>query len=185
MPRVLSGTVPSAAVLNTLAAEIDRLSVACKVVRTAALAGIPANTDLAVNWQAIEFDTLGTMWDPAFPNFVTIQLDGTYQMTLQQRWGITGGSSVGQRAGKIMLNGTSVFANSLASDKRAASIVTGTEGVTLSMTAVARLVAGDKIYCNYWSSQATVPATTPTITGLNPDYGGTWLSVARQSPSAL
>lgn len=179
MPRATSGTTPSATAFNTIAQEIDNLGVACKVLRTSTQTAIAASTDLIVNWQAVSFDTRGDMWDPAFPNYVTIQVPGTYTLTLQERFGVTGGSAVGQRAGKIMLNGTSVFANSLCSDKRAGSTTAGTEGTTLLMTAVARLYTGDQIYCNYWSSH------TGTITALGTDFGGSYLSVSRMAPIAL
>jgi hypothetical protein len=186
MPRAVSGTVPSAAAFNALATEVDNLGISCEVRRTSSLAS-PANTDLVVPWQEAVIDTLAfseqPMWDPAFPTFLTIHVDGTYTMTLQQRWPATGGSAVGQRACKIMLNGTSVFANSIASDKLAGS-TTG-EGITLSTTRPYRLLVGDLIYCNYWSSHVTVPATTPTITALATDYGGTFLSVSRMGPLAL
>jgi hypothetical protein len=179
MPRVTSGTVPSASAFNQVAMEIDNLGVSCKVVRTSSQTAIPASTDLVVNWQAASFDTRGDMWDPAFPSYVTIQVPGTYTLTLQERFGVTGGSAVGQRAGKIMLNGTSVFANSLCSDKRAGNTDAGTEGTNLLMTAVARLYNGDQIYCNYWSSHSG------TITALGTDYGGSWLSVSRIAPIAI
>lgn len=181
MPRVVSGTVPSASAFNTVAQEIDNLGVACKVTRTTAQTGMPANADLTVNWQSASFDTRGDMFDPAFPNYITIQIPGTYTLTLQERFGVTGGSATGQRAGKIMLNGTSVFANSIASDKRAGNTDAGTEGTTLLMTSVARLYTGDQIYCNYWSSHTG----GGTITVLGTDYGGTYLSASRTAPIAL
>lgn len=183
MPRVTSGTVPSSAAFNAVAEEIDNLGVACKVVRTSAQTGIAGTTDLVVVWQASVFDTRGDMWDPAFPTYITIQVPGTYVLVLQERFGITGGSNVGQRAGKIMLNGTSVFANSLASDKRAGNTDAGSEGTTLLMTAVARLYTGDQIYCNYWSSHSAQGGST--ISALGTDYGGTYVSVARLAPIAI
>lgn len=181
MPRVVSGTVPSAAAFNALAREIDNLGVACKVRRTAAQTGIPGTTDLVVTWQAATYDSRGDMWDPAFPTFITVQVPGTYVCLLQERFAASGGSATGQRAAKIMINGTSVFANSISSDKRAGS--TTDEGVTLLMVGTARLYAGDTVYANYWSSHSAQGGST--ISGLNTDYGGTVLSVARMAPIAI
>jgi hypothetical protein len=176
MPRVTSGTVPSASVFNTLAQEVDDLGVACCVTLTGASFSIPAWTDAVVHWQATTFDTRGDMWDPAYPSYVRIRVPGTYTITLQERWGVEGGS-VGQRAGKIMLNGTSVFANSIASDKKAASA--DGEGTTVSMTAIARLTVGDLLYANYWHS------SSGPIRGLHRDFGGTYMAVSRMSPIAI
>lgn len=174
MPRVVSGTAPSATVFNTLAAEVDALGAGCTVRRTSTQTGILTGTDFVVSWQALTFDTIGGMWSASTPTAVTIVIPGVYACTLQERWSPSGGNGTGQRAGKIMLNGSSVFNNSQASDKRAAD---GTaEGVTLSMTTVLRLVAGDQLYCNYWQSSGS------TISGLHTDYGGTFFSVNRMGP---
>lgn len=178
MPRVVSGTAPSATVFNTLAAEIDNLGVRCKVYRTSSLSGIVTTTDLIVPWQAVQYDTFAAtstpMWSSATPNYVTIQAGGVYDLAMQERWSPTGGNGTGQRAGKIMVNGSSVFANSVCSDKRAADA--SNEGVTVQTHAVVPLPAGTLIYTNFWQSSGS------TITGLHTDYGGTWLSVKRLGP---
>lgn len=177
MPRVTSGTAPSATVFNTLADEIDSLGAGCQVRRTTAYTGMQNATDLIVPWQAVTYDTIGGMWSPATPNYVRVTVAGVYSVTLQERFAaVTTGSpyTAGQRAGKIMLNGSSVFANSQASDKRGADVVA--EGVTLSMTAVLRLNVDDLIYANFWQSSGG------TITALQVDYGGTFLSLNRMGP---
>lgn len=171
MPRVVSGTAPSAAVFNTLAQEVDDLGAGCKVVRTTATT-VPA-ADSVITWQSAEYDLATPMWSSAIPQMVTCRSSGVYQVTLQIRFGPGDGDGEA-RAGKIMLNGTSVFTNSQASDKRVSSS-TG-EGITLSMTAVIRLGLNDKLYANVWQNSGV------TITGHQADYGGSFMTVNRIGP---
>lgn len=172
MPRVISGTAPSAGVFNTLAAEVDALGAGCKVRRTSTIS-LVNNTDILLNWQSVEYDTVGDMWDPANPGVITCRFAGVYSVTLQERMSADGGAT-GQRAGKIMLNGTNVFADSQASDKRTASNIG--EGITLSMTAVVRMAIGDLLFASVWqSSGGTIPA-------LQQDFGGTFMTVNRMGP---
>lgn len=178
MPRFLDGTVPSANSFNQLAQAIDDQGIACVVRRSTSLPGIPANTDSIVSWQVEDLDNGPSgMWDPASPTFMTVRVAGTWSVTLQERWNFaTTGSpyNTGQRAGKILVNGTSVFSAARASDKKAWSV--DGEGVTLSMTHPAlQLYPGDRIYANYWHS------ASGAITGLNVDYGGTYMAAVRQS----
>lgn len=178
MPRVLSGTAMSASAFNTLAEEIDNLGIACVVRVLTPLTNVSATTDRVVSWESLDMDTYGGMWSNVNPTFVQIPVDGTYTCTHQSRWGyLSGGSpyNTGQRAGKIMVNGTSVFSNSVASDKKAGS--TDGEGVTLSMTATIRLHVGDKVYANYWHSAAGNLSQVHENS-----YGGSYLSVVRQGP---
>lgn len=178
MPRVLSGTAYSAAAHNTLADEIDNLGIACVVRVLTPLANVSPVTDRVISWASLDVDTYGGMWSPVNPNFIEIQVDGVYTCTLQERWGyaVVGAPyTVGQRAGKIMVNGTSTFSNSIASDKKAGSA--DGEGVTLSMTATVRLHVGDKLYANYWHS-----ANGNLNQVFENNFGGTNMSVVRQGP---
>lgn len=178
MPRVLSGTPYSAAAHNALADEIDNLGIACVVRVSTPLTNISAFVDRVVPWTTLDVDTYGGMWSNINPTFIEIPVDGTYTVTHQSRWGyLSGGSpyNTGQRAGKILLNGTSVFSNSVASDKKAGS--TDGEGTTLSMTATIRLHVNDKIYANYWHSAAGNLSQVHENS-----FGGSYLSVVRQGP---
>lgn len=178
MPRVLSGTPMSASAFNTIAQEIDNLGIACVVRMATALAAVPPNIDFVVSWTALDVDTYGGMWSNVNPTFVQIPVDGTYTCTHQQRWGYLATGTpynTGTRSGKIMVNGTSVFANAVATDKAIAS--TDGEGVTLSMTNTLRLHVGDKIYCDYRHSAAGNLSQVHENT-----HGGSFLSVVRQGP---
>lgn len=171
MPRVISGTAPSAGVFNTLAAEVDSLGAGCKVLRTST-ATLVNNTDLLIAWQALEYDTGGGMWDIANSGVITCRQAGVYSVTLQVRFGAT--SAVGQRAIKILLNGTSVFTNAQASDKRAAS--NSGEGTTCSATAMVRMGVGDLLFASAWQNSAS------SITALYQDFGNTFMTVNRMGP---
>lgn len=172
MPRVISGTAPSAGVFNTLASEVDALGGGCKVVRSTT-STLVTTTDLLIGWGTLEYDTVGGMWSAANNGVIVCQIAGVYSITLQVRFG-PGGGATGQRAIKIMLNGTSVFNNAQASDKRAASNIG--EGISCSATATVRMAASDQLFASAWQNSGS------TITALNQDFGGTFMTVNRLGP---
>jgi hypothetical protein len=177
LPRFSDGDyVDVSGRLNAIAEEIDHLGVCCVVARTSH-GTLPNVTDVTFQWQVALMDTYGGMWDESDPYAVTIRVPGVYSLILQERFGHPHQNppySVGQRAGKLMLNGTSVFTHSIASDKKGASIEG--EGVTLAMSTTVPLNVGDRLYCNIWQSSGA------TIDCIQTDYGGTYLAAARVGP---
>ncbi|WP_433024699.1 hypothetical protein [Actinomycetospora sp. CA-053990] len=166
--------------LNALRNEIERVVIATfsdntrtnkplfKVRRTSNQS-ITQNTDTLVVWQTYSEDPDG-MWDPAVPNRVTSKRAGVWLLMAQERYPL---SASGDRAGKIMWNGTSVFDNSIASYKGAAR--NDGEGTTLSLGCIKRLGVGDAIYLNTWQSSSTAQNLTSGAAE-DDDFGGTWLS---------
>lgn len=180
LPQAYRGSPFSAATFNATRREVELQGLSCSVRRTASAAAIPPNTDLIVNWQVEDWDTLGGgMFDPVYANYILITSAGIYLLDAQVRWDLVSVDSpynTGDRAAKILVNSTNVFstdplAGPVASDKKAWSTVG--EGVTLSMSRIWRCFPGDRIYLNYWHSAVAA------INGLHLNYGGTYLSAAR------
>jgi hypothetical protein len=175
MPRFFRGGTASAAALNAIAEEVDLQGLACKV-RTTATSVLAPNTDYYITWHVEDYDTYGGgMWAAPANHYVQIRANGTYLLKAQLRFPVF---TSGECAGKILVNTTNVFSTDpvngpRTSDKRPFS--TSGEGVTLGMSTVEQLYAGDRIYTNVWHSSAG------SVTALRQDYGGSYLSVSRLS----
>lgn len=86
------------------------------------------------------------MWVGSLNQFV-VNTPGWYRISLQIHYGA---EANGYRAARILINGTSPFANAIASDVRAAE--TTNEGCVLFTSAVAHLNTGANIYASTWQN---------------------------------
>lgn len=179
VPRVANGQFDGVShFMNSMAQEIDNMSIACKVRRTTDGIPIEPNTNYRISWESVEVDTFGGMWTPSDPDVLTIRHNGIYSLVLQVRW--SRGSSTsppytdGFRSCYLLLNSVVPPSGVLTSDRKPAS-VTG-EGVTLSCSTTATMLDGHKLYVGVSHS------ATATLDALHADFGGVYLAVNRIGP---
>lgn len=133
---------------------------ACRAVLSASLA-IPSGDSYAPGTWIVREDPLG-WFTAAAPSYITIPVDGFYQLTYHSATGGLGSGAVG--ASKILRNGTSPIGTyAIASDLRVSS---GTsEGVVQNcFRARVQLALGDKIY---WSNYASASGAQLFASQLN------------------
>lgn len=184
LTRSAAYTPLPAARLNAYANEIERLASGLfgnltrtsrpvfKVERTSNLA-IATGTDTTVTWQS-EVNDPDNMWDPGVPKRININQAGDWLLICQERYLA---STAGSRAGKIMVDGENVFANSVASAKSPAQ--NDGEGITMQIATFARLAQGQGLYVNTWQSSGAnqdLIYKGHLITGTNFGFGGTWFA---------
>lgn len=130
--------------------------------------GVANANDVVMPFTASTVDTDG-MWSALSPNQLTVQTPGTWRIILQMHWDTT---NPGQRACKIMVNGSNPNLNALATDSRQG---VGGIGCLLACEAFAHLDYGSTIYANaYQTSGATQ--------FLIPDNGGSFMSAQWIAP---
>ncbi len=184
LTRSTAYTPLPAARLNEYATEIERVVTGTfgdltrtarpifKVERTSLLS-VVSGIDTVVPWQSPVADS-DAMWSAGTPTAVVAKKAGVWFLLHQQRWPI---HATGSRTGKIMINGTNVFANGIASSKLPSQ--NDGEGTTVQISALAVLGAGDIIYQNAWQSAGVnqdLIHRTHSVGGVISGFGGTYLS---------
>lgn len=125
--------------------------------------GVAGSNDVVVPFTTGAVDT-DNMYSSLTPTQLTIQTPGWYRIILQQHWDVNGS---GQRACKIMVNGTNPSINAIASDSRAPGI--GGIGNMLCCEAFAHLSYGSTIYANAYQNSGSVQ-------NLQAGYSGSFMS---------
>ena len=125
--------------------------------------GVANGNDVVVPFTTGAVDT-DNMYSSLTPTQLTVQTSGWYRIILQQHWDVNG---AGQRACKIMVNGTNPSINAIASDSRAPGI--GGIGNMLCCEGFAHLTYGSTIYANAYQSSG---GTQTLQTG----YSGSFMS---------
>lgn len=175
LTRFSAFTKAQAAVLNAALDEIERVTGAVfgnltndgrplVAVRRTTTFSLANATDSVVTWQVADTDPDG-MWDPGDPTRLTIITPGLWFFISQERFPAHG---TGLRAGKHMLNGTSVSTNSIAAGSGAG--ISAGEGNSLQISGKPReFVAGDALFLNIFQSSGA-SMTIPI------DYGASWFA---------
>lgn len=131
--------------------------------------GVANGNDVVMPFTSVVVDTDG-MASTLAPNQLTVQTPGWFRIILQLHWDTTG---AGQRACKIMTNGSNPNLNAIASDSRAPG-VDGIGSIT-ACEAFAHLNYGSTIYANaYQLSGVTLD--------LVPNNGGSFMSAEWIAP---
>jgi hypothetical protein len=183
MPRVNPYSVLGASTLNTVFAEVESQGRTCRVRRTGSQS-IASSARTPVSWQLEDWDTNGGgMWNPATPQYQTVQVAGTYLILGQVRFDDLGGVGSVYRAGMrnayITVNSTDPSGTAC---KGANSLYAGNslngEGQTLQVHAKEALQPGDKVYLIVSQDCGS------TIVGCHQTFGGTFFDLNRLSAIA-
>lgn len=186
MPRFVDGQWADVAEgFDQMATAVDLKGTACLVRRASVAANLANNYHAVVDWEQLDVDTYGGMWDPNYPVVVNIPVDGLYQATAVVRFNYylaEGGTntgppySVGTREITICYNGSDAVADGIGNTRLPTSV--DGEGITLAVTAVAPFFEGDFLMLDIWQNSGG------TIECAQLDFCGTYFSVARLAPLA-
>lgn len=159
MPTFTTGAIVHQYQLNLLAAGITNLSlllngvpptrsyIPAVAVNLTGSQSIPNNTDTTVTWAAAGVNN-DTMWASGAADHLLIQTGGVYVAVARPHFA---SNPTGTRACHIMLNGTSIIANSVAV---AASNAVGVSADTIftAMTPPMRLAPGATLYLSVFQN---------------------------------
>jgi hypothetical protein len=179
MPTFTDGTTTTAANLNSLVTGINNLGVLLTGIAATRqiipVSSMYLNTTLSVPTGADTIVSLPTisinednLWVPSVGH-MTVQTAGIYIAWAQINWDY---NAVGIRAAHMLLNGTSIAANSIAAGSGNTNATAGTGTAFLMISPILSLAVGAQIYLSVFQNSGGA-------LNLIPNESGTSLSLIR------